>query len=128
MHILIPLTSGLLLIISNLLAPPHGLFHDIRVRYLDIYGFATDSVEIRCIQPELIVHFRFFFLQKNEVLSVWPGAAQAPKLKPQVYSVQHQIPAKFHPDGSMFQEMATEKPIFGSQSTAMPVKGRLSVV
>ena len=69
--------------------------NDSRVCYLDIYGFATDSVEIRYIQPEIIVKV---------------------KLKPRVYSVQHQIPAKFHPDGSTFEEMATQKPIFGSQS------------
>jgi len=55
-------------------------------------------------------------LQKQEVLNVWPGVAHAPirvKLNPQVSSVSRQIPAKFHPDGSTFWEMAADKHVSG---------------
>jgi len=48
-------------------------------------------------------------------MHVWPGAAHAPirvKLNPQVFTVQQQIPAKFHPDRSTFGKMAAEKPVF----------------
>ena len=46
------------------------------------------------------MHFTYH-RKKYKVVLVWPGAAHAPigvKLNPQVYSVQQQIPAKFHPE------------------------------
>jgi len=66
-----------------------------------------------------------YYIKRNPYL--WPGAAHRQievKLNPQVYSVQQQIPAKFHPDRSTFGRMAPEKPVFGlQQRMAMPIDG-----
>ena len=53
--------------------------------------------------------------EKNEVVIVWPRVAHAPigvKVNRQVYSVQQQVSAKFHPDRLTIGRMAVEKPVF----------------
>ena len=96
------------------LAPPisetSGKFHDSIVHYPDLYGFATDSSEIRRIYLEL---WYILGITKNEAPIVWPGAANAPigvKWNPAVYCMHQQIP---DPDRSTFVKMAPEKPVFG---------------
>ena len=88
-----------------------GIRYGSRVRYQHIYRFATEIVEIRCIQIKLwyILH-----ITTKVVIFIWPRAARAPilvKLNPQVSSVQQQTQAKFHLDRSTFLRMAAGKQI-----------------
>jgi len=66
-----------------------------------------------------------FRYKEKEVVFVWPGAVQiGVKLNQNVFSLQQQISAKFHPDQSTFGRMVAEKKLFkkpvkyNSQQTA----------
>jgi len=50
------------------------IFHDSRVHYPHIFGFATEIVEICCIWLDLLW---ILGITKNEVVFVWLGAAHA---------------------------------------------------